>query len=154
MPDDGDSFLDVLEHAEFALKTGTNTQGSICAYEPSMHDSIIGTTELEKSLALAIENNELQLFYQPKIDLATGKIMGVEALIRWIKPADGTIVCPDAFVPVAESSHLIGKISDFVLKEGCRQNKLWQKMGYPNIVMSINFASSDFLSDRPQRKSL
>ena len=143
MPDDGDSFLDVLEHAEFALKTGTNTQGSICAYEPSMHDSIIGTTELEKSLALAIENNELQLFYQPKIDLATGKIMGVEALIRWIKP-DGTIVCPDAFVPVAESSHLIGKISDFVLKEGCRQNKLWQKMGYPNIVMSINFASSDF----------
>lgn len=108
-----------------------------------MHDSIIGTTELEKSLALAIENNELQLFYQPKIDLATGKIMGVEALIRWIKP-DGTIVCPDAFVPVAESSHLIGKISDFVLKEGCRQNKLWQKMGYPNIVMSINFASSDF----------
>ena len=69
--------------------------------------------------------------------------MGVEALIRWIKP-DGTIVSPDVFVPIAESSHLIGKISDFVLSEGCRQNKLWQKMGYPNIVMSINFASSDF----------
>ena len=77
--------------------------------------------------ALAIDNNELQLFYQPKIDLKTGKIMGVEALIRWIKP-DGTIIKPDAFVPIAESSHLTGKISEFVLKEGCRQNKLWQKI--------------------------
>lgn len=143
MPEDGESFLDVMEHAEFALKSNTEAQGSICAYEPSMHDSIIGNTEMEKALALAIKNNELHLFYQPKIDLATGKIMGVEALIRWIKP-DGTIITPDTFVPIAESSHLIGKISEFVLNEGCRQNKLWQKMGYPNIVMSINFASSDF----------
>ena len=143
LPEDGNSFQDVLEHAEFALKSASNITSSICDYEPSMHDSIIGNTELEKSLALAINNNELQLFYQPKINLETGKIMGVEALIRWIKP-DGTIVKPDQFVPIAESSHLIGKISEFVLNEGCRQNVLWQKMGYPNIVMSINFASSDF----------
>ncbi len=143
LPRDGNSFLDIMEHAEFALKSASGVQSSISAYEPSMHDSIIGNTALEKALALAIDNNELQLFYQPKIDLSNNKIMGVEALIRWIKP-DGTIVNPDVFVPIAESSHLIGKISDFVLNEGCRQNKLWQKMGYPNIVMSINFASSDF----------
>ncbi|HOO05797.1 MAG TPA: EAL domain-containing protein [Ruminococcus sp.] len=143
MPGDGDSFLEVLEHAEFALKSASISQGSICAYEPSMHDSIIGSTELEKSLALAIDNDELRLFYQPKIDLNTGKIVGVEALIRWIKP-DGTIIKPDAFVPIAESSHLIGRISEFVLNEGCRQNKEWQLMGLPNIVMSINFTSTDF----------
>lgn len=143
MPGDGNSFLDVLEHAEFALKSSSEYQGSITAYEPSMHDSIIGNTELEKELSDAIDNNELQLFYQPKINLADGKIMGVEALVRWIKP-DGTIMKPDAFVPIAESSHLIGRISQFVLNEACRQNMLWQKMGYPNIVMSINFASSDF----------
>ncbi|MBR1593093.1 MAG: EAL domain-containing protein [Ruminococcus sp.] len=143
MPGDGNSFLDVMEHAEFALKSANGSQSTIIGYEPSMHDSIIGRNELEKALALAIKNNELQLFYQPKIDLKTDKIMGVEALIRWIKP-DGTIIKPDSFVPVAESSHLIGKISEFVLNEGCRQNKLWQKMGYPNIVMSINFTSTDF----------
>lgn len=143
MPDDGDSFLDVMEHAEFALKSVSGKQAYICGYEPSMHDSIIGISELEKSLELAIDNNELQLFYQPKIDLGTGKIMGVEALIRWIKP-DGTIITPDAFVPIAESSRLIGRISDYVLNEGCRQNKMWQKMGFPNIVMSINFTSTDF----------
>ncbi len=153
MPDDGNSFLDVMEHAEFALKSGDGTNGSICGYEPSMHDSIIGNTELEKSLALAIDNNELQLFYQPKIDLKTGKIIGVEALIRWIKP-DGTVIKPDAFVPIAESSHLIGKISEFVLKEGCRQNKLWQKMGFPNIVMSINFTSTDFYQTDLKEKVL
>ena len=153
MPDDGNSFLDVMEHAEFALKSGDGTNGSICGYEPSMHDSIIGNTELEKSLALAIDNNELQLFYQPKIDLKTGTIMGVEALIRWIKP-DGTVIKPDAFVPIAESSHLIGKISEFVLKEGCRQNKLWQKMGFPNIVMSINFTSTDFYQTDLKEKVL
>lgn len=143
MPDDGDSFLDVMEHAEFALKSVSGKQAYICGYEPSMHDSIIGISELEKALELAIDNNELQLFYQPKIDLGTGKIMGVEALIRWIKP-DGTIITPDSFVPIAESSRLIGRISEYVLNEGCRQNKMWQKMGFPNIVMSINFTSTDF----------
>jgi len=143
MPDDGDSFLNVMEHAEFALKSGSGQPNTICGYEPSMHDSIIGVTELEKSLALAIDNNELQLFYQPKIDLKSGKIMGVEALIRWIKP-DGTVITPDSFVPIAERSRLIGKISEFVLNEGCRQNAMWQKLGYPNIVMSINFTSTDF----------
>lgn len=143
MPDDGNSFIDILEHAEFALKSNSENQGSICGYESSMHDSIIGNTELEKALANAIDNDELRLFYQPKIDLNTGKIMGVEALVRWIKP-DGTIIKPNSFVPIAESSHLIGRISEFVLNEACKQNMLWQRMGYPNIVMSINFASSDF----------
>ena len=92
---------------------------------------------------MAIENDELKLFYQPKINLKTGRIMGVEALIRWIKP-DGTIITPNVFVPIAEKSGLISKISDYVLFEGCRQNKSWQDMGYPKIVMSINFTSSDF----------
>lgn len=151
MPDDGDSFLDVLEHAEFALKSVSGQHGTVCGYEPSMHDSIIGNTELEKALALAIDNNELQLFYQPKFDLITNKIMGVEALIRWIKP-DGTVITPDAFIPIAERSRLISRISEFVLNEGCRQNILWQKMGYPNIVMSINFTSTDFYQTDLQDK--
>ncbi len=143
MPEDGDSFLDVMEHAEFALKSGSGYQSSIYGYESSMHDSIIYTTEMEKALVLALNRNEFSLFYQPKIDLSTGRLMGVEALIRWIRP-DGTVVTPDAFVPIAERSHLIGRITEFVLNEGCRQNVLWQKMGFPKIVMSVNFTSSDF----------
>ena len=143
MPEDGNSFLDVIEHAEFALKSGSVNQSSIYGYESSMHDSIIFTTEMEKALVLALNNNEFSLFYQPKIDLSTGRLMGVEALIRWIR-SDGTVVTPDAFVPIAERSHLIGRITEFVLNEGCRQNVLWQKMGFPKIVMSVNFTSTDF----------
>lgn len=143
MPEDGNSFLDVIEHAEFALKSGSVNQSSIYGYESSMHDSIIFTTEMEKALVLALNNNEFSLFYQPKIDLSTGRLMGVEALIRWIR-SDGTVVTPDAFVPIAERSHLIGRITEFVLNEGCRQNILWQKMGFPKIVMSVNFTSTDF----------
>ncbi|MBE6860246.1 MAG: EAL domain-containing protein [Ruminococcus sp.] len=143
LPDNGDSFIDVLEHAEFALKSSNEKRSSITAYSNSMHDAIIGDNELEKALSDAIDNHELRLFYQPKIEIATGKIIGVEALVRWIKP-DGTIVQPCSFVPIAESSHLIGKISEFVLNEACRQNMMWQRMGYPEIIMSINFTSYDF----------
>jgi len=86
-----------------------------------------------------------------KIEISTGKFIGVEALVRWIKP-DGTIVPPSSFVPIAESSHLIDRISDFVLNEACNQNMMWQRMGYPKIIMSINFTSYDFyqknLNDR------
>ena len=83
------------------------------------------------------------LFYQPKINLADGEIIGVEALIRWKKP-DGTLIPPSAFIPVAENSLLITKISDFVLGEACRQNKAWQDMGLPPITVSINLTSVDF----------
>jgi len=143
MPDDGVSFLDVLEHAEFALKSVGDARNTVTAYENRMHDEIIGGAELEKELADAIDNKELVLYYQPKSDLRTGAIVGVEALVRWIKP-DGTVVSPGLFVPVAERSQLIDRISDFVLNEACKQNMLWKRMGYPDIVMSVNFSSSDF----------
>lgn len=143
MPHDGNNFAEVLDHAEFALSSGEKNKATIIRYDHYIHDEIIDVSELEKRLADAIENNELRLFYQPKISLATGKIIGVEALIRWIKE-DGTIVQPGKFVPIAEKSHLIEKISQFVLYEACRQNKEWQDKGLPQILMSINFTSNDF----------
>ena len=69
--------------------------------------------------------------------------MGMEALIRWVRP-DGTVVPPSEFIPVAESSLLITKISDFVLYEACRQNKAWQDMGLPPVTVSINLTAVDF----------
>lgn len=144
MPRDAKSFAGVLDCAEFALSSAKDKESSIIAYTKAMHDEIININRVEKELADAIENNELALYYQPKIDIKSGKIMGVEALIRWIKP-DGTVIPPYRFVPIAEkNSKLITKIGDFVLAEACRQNKQWQDMGYPNIIMSINLTSEDF----------
>ena len=144
MPRDASSFEGILDCAEFALSSAEKKSSSIVAYDKNMHDKIIDTSELEKELADAIENHELCLYYQPKIEIKTGKIIGVESLIRWVKP-DGTVITPNKFIPVAENSpKLITKIGDFVLDEACKQNKLWQDMGYPKIIMSINLTSEDF----------
>lgn len=143
MPQDGESFAEVLEHAEFALSSAEHRKGTVVGYNSSMHDTIVGESELEKQLSDAIDNGELRLYYQPKIALTNGRIIGVEALIRWIRP-DGTVVQPGSFVPIAETSQLIRKISDYVLSEACEQNRIWQRMGLPNIIMSINLTSADF----------
>ena len=146
MPRDGSTFEQVLEHAEFALSTGVNTMGSITPYTTAMHDKIIEDTNLEKQLSDGIMKGELELWYQPKVSLESGAVMGVEALIRWRRP-DGTIIGPDRFIPMAERSQLITHITRFVLFEACRQAMLWQKLGLPQVVMSINMTSVDFYQD-------
>ncbi|MBQ8826127.1 MAG: EAL domain-containing protein, partial [Oscillospiraceae bacterium] len=120
-----------------------DSKGSILRYDSRVHDKIIESKAIEKELASAIENNELVLYYQPKINLSDGSLMGMEALIRWVKP-DGTIVPPGNFIPVAENSLLITKISRFVLDEACRQNKEWQDKGYPPVTVSVNLTAVDF----------
>lgn len=146
MPADGDSFEHVLEHAEFALSSGSKTHGSIRRYTPEMHDTIIQDSNLETQLADAVMRGELELYYQPKISLTTGEIIGLEALARWHHPS-GKLISPTVFIPIAERSQLITQITRFVLDEACRQMKLWQTMGLPDIVMSINFSSTDFYQE-------
>lgn len=143
MSDGGSDFAQVLDRAEFSLSMSDGTKNDIVRYDSKVHDSIIAGTAIENELVKAIENHELALFYQPKINLSDGSLMGMEALIRWIKP-DGTIVPPNRFIPVAENSLLITKISSFVLNEACRQNKLWQDMGYPPVTVSVNLTAVDF----------
>jgi diguanylate cyclase (GGDEF)-like protein len=143
LPRDAGTFAGVLDRAEFALSSAEKKRASIVAFDKHLHDVIIDHSRVEKELAEAIANHELALYYQPKINIKTGKVMGCEALIRWIK--DGQVIPPYKFVPVAENNpELITKIGDFVLEEACRQNKFWQDMGYPKIIMSINLTSEDF----------
>ncbi|MBR4201645.1 MAG: GGDEF domain-containing protein [Oscillospiraceae bacterium] len=143
MPSDGGSFEEILEHAEFALSSGSKVHGSINRYTHEMHDTIIQESNLETQLSEAVMNNELVLYYQPKVSLETGEIIGMEALIRWKHPS-GKLISPGVFIPIAERSQLIIQITRFVMDEAVRQAKLWQTMGLPEIVMSINFSSTDF----------
>ena len=146
MPADGDSFEHVLEHAEFALSTGSRKHGSIQRYTSEMHDTIIQDSNLETQLSDAVMRRELELYYQPKISLKTGEIVGMEALARWHHPS-GKLISPTVFIPIAERSQLITQITRFVMDEACRQMKLWQTMGLPDTVMSINFSSTDFYQE-------
>ncbi len=143
IPRDGNNFTQTLEHAEFALALGKGELSYLTGYDANMHREIVSQSELEKELATAISNRQLQLYYQPKVDLHTEKIIGAEALIRWMKP-DGTMVSPNIFIPIAERTGLISDISRFVLFEACQQNAIWQKIHLTPIVISINYASGDF----------
>ncbi|HBI85915.1 MAG TPA: hypothetical protein DDX71_06475 [Ruminococcus sp.] len=142
MPADGDSFEHILEHAEFAVSANKRL-GSISRYTSVMHDSIIRESDLEMQLAEAIQRNELVLYYQPKVALETGELIGLEALVRWQHPS-GQMISPGVFIPIAEKSHLITQITRFVMNEACRQARQWQKMGLPPIVMSVNVSGTDF----------
>ncbi|MBR4096785.1 MAG: EAL domain-containing protein, partial [Oscillospiraceae bacterium] len=143
MSDGGDNFAAILDHAEFSLSMSDGTKGDIIRFDNKVHEKILAGNALESELAHALENGELVLYYQPKINLTDGSLIGMEALIRWIKP-DGTIIPPNQFIPVAESSLLITDISKFVLHEACRQNKEWQDKGYPPVTVSINLTAVDF----------
>ncbi|MDR0992736.1 MAG: EAL domain-containing protein [Ruminococcus sp.] len=143
MSDSSVDFSKVLDQAEFSLSMSDGSREAIVRYDNKVHETVIKAAEMEKEIALAIVNKEFVLFYQPKISLIDGSLMGMEALIRWVKP-DGKLVPPVQFIPIAEKSLIITQISHFVLREACRQNKLWQDRGYPPVTVSVNLTSVDF----------
>jgi EAL domain-containing protein (putative c-di-GMP-specific phosphodiesterase class I) len=98
---------------------------------------------LREGLSSAIVNHEFTLRYQPQIDLKTGAIFAVEALVRWQHPKLG-MVSPMKFIPMAEESGLIVPLGDWVLREACRQNKAWQDEGVPPITVSVNVSARQF----------
>ncbi|SER69126.1 bifunctional diguanylate cyclase/phosphodiesterase [Psychrobacillus sp. OK032] len=99
---------------------------------------------LESSLPYAIEQNQLELYYQPKINAKTNQIIGAEALIRWNHPKWG-IISPNEFIPLAEKTGLINEIGKWVKYTACAQNKTWQEAELPMIPISINLSASRFL---------
>ncbi|MFD0050561.1 EAL domain-containing protein [Actinomycetes bacterium NPDC127524] len=97
----------------------------------------------EDDLRRALENGEFLLYYQPKVNLFSGKITGAEALIRWACPLRG-IVSPLEFIPLAEETGLIVEIGKWVIRTACRQMKEWQEMSYPSMVISVNLSALQF----------
>lgn len=109
-------------------------------YTEEMSTRVAAQIELEKDLQKALSNNEFVLYYQPKVSLKTGEIVGIEALIRWLRPQGG-LIAPDLFIPVAEETGLIKLIGKWVLNEACKQNKKWQDAGLPIIPIAINVST-------------
>ncbi|WP_248930419.1 putative bifunctional diguanylate cyclase/phosphodiesterase [Paenibacillus hamazuiensis] len=99
---------------------------------------------LETELRRALQHGELALHYQPQMDIESGRVVGMEALIRWHHPEKG-VISPVDFIPLAEETGLIVPIGEWVLKEACRQNKTWQLQGFDPIPVSINLSTRQFL---------
>lgn len=138
-PYDGRVASDLFRNAETALyrakEQGRNTYQF---YTSSLNASSFEKLNLESKLRRALENNEFVLFYQPQIDVETGKVVGTEALIRWQR-SDMTLVLPDQFIPLAEANGLIEQIGLWTLKEAMNQAKIWHDRGH-KITMAVNLS--------------
>lgn len=116
-------------------------------YTAAMNALIRERVEIENGLRHALERNELLLHYQPQVDIESGKIIAVEALVRWVHPEKG-LIPPDKFIHVAEESGLIVAVGEWVLRTACRQNKAWQDAGLPRIRMAVNLSARQFRESR------
>lgn len=143
-PKDGSDTSELLKFAEIAVLDGRRNKETIRFYEPDSADEMILDWNLELRLRAALQAGELEVHYQPKIDLRSGRTVGAEALMRWNEPEIGSI-SPDIFIEVAESSGQIVDLTDFAVQSVCRQTSEWMaKIGRLNV--SINVSSSIILN--------
>lgn len=112
-------------------------------YRPDPENLSSERLTLESSLRRALERDELRLYYQPKVDLASGAVIGLEALLRWTHPVRGMIP-PDQFIPLAEETGLIVPIGEWVLRTACLQIKAWQEEGMPFLPVAVNLSARQF----------
>lgn len=143
-PDDGDNFETLLGKADTAMgNVKTAGRNGYRFFSDTMNLYTAEKLHLRALLSDAIRNGEFQLHYQPQIDIATGRVSGVEALIRWPHPSEGNIP-PGRFIPIAEESGLILQIGEWVLAEACRQARQWWDAGHQDIVVAVNISALQF----------
>ncbi|MBS1138644.1 MAG: response regulator receiver modulated diguanylate cyclase/phosphodiesterase with sensor(s) [Proteobacteria bacterium] len=143
-PDDGMDADAVMKNADTAMyHAKANGRNNYQFFTTEMNTRAVRRLFIEGNLRRALKQGEFQLYYQPKIDLASGLMIGSEALIRWQDPEHG-LVYPKQFVPIAEESGLIVPIGSWVLREACRQVRAWQDSGLLAVPVSVNISAVEF----------
>ncbi len=143
-PTDGAPAESLIEHADIAMyrakKLGRN---NFQFYTPAMNEEALERVRIESALRNALERDEFVLHYQPQVDLASGAIVGMEALIRWQHPEMG-MVAPSRFIGVAEETGLIVQIGAWVMRAACLQNQAWQQAGLGKLRVAVNLSARQF----------
>ncbi len=143
-PDDGASFDTLLKKADTAMYRAKDAgRNSYRFFDEQMNVEAVEHLTMKNGLRRALARDEFVLHYQPQIDLASGAVVGVEALLRWNHPELG-LVAPARFIPVAEESGLIVPIGEWVMHEACRQAVAWKNAGLPPLVMAVNLSAVQF----------
>ncbi|RHW37432.1 EAL domain-containing protein [Lysinibacillus yapensis] len=144
-PANGNTTTEILKNTSSAvLRAKLNGKNNYHIYSSKLNISSFKTFELERDLRKSIDNNELVVHFQPRVQANSGKLLSAEALIRWRHPVWG-LVSPGEFIPIAEESGFINDISDWVLKEVCRLISEWRKENLQVVPISINIPSQRFL---------
>jgi diguanylate cyclase (GGDEF)-like protein/PAS domain S-box-containing protein len=143
-PDDGLDTDTLIKNADTAMyQAKENGRQGFQFFKPAMNARAVERQFIEEGLRRALERQEFELHYQPKVNLTSGAITGAEALIRWLHPTRG-LVSPIDFIPVAEDCGLILPIGAWVLHEACRQAQAWMDRGLPAITMAVNVSAMEF----------
>jgi diguanylate cyclase (GGDEF)-like protein len=143
-PDDGHDAKTLLKNADLAMYHAKERgRGCYQFFQPAMNALVVERALLEQGLRRALDRQEFILHYQPKMDLASGAMVGAEALIRWQHPERG-LLPPGQFVSIAEESGLIVPIGQWVLHEACRQARAWQDSGLKPIPIAVNVSAVEF----------
>src|SRR5688572_17300447 len=143
-PQDGTDVETLLKNADAAMyRAKEHGRNNFQLHTAEMNKLVTERVSLESSLRRALERNEFILHYQPKLDLRTGSIVGVEALVRWQHPEMG-LLQPDRFIPLAEETGLIVQIGEWVLRTACAQARAWQDAALPPVTMSVNLSARQF----------
>lgn len=143
-PKDGERLETLLRNADTALyRAKEEGKNNYQIYTPEMSTEAEKRVILENSFRRALKRKEFVVYYQPQLDLATGQIVGMEALVRWQNPEFG-LVAPLEFIPIAEKTGLIIPMGEWVLQEACRQNKVWQEAGFPKLCVAVNLSARQF----------
>ncbi len=143
-PEDGSDSKTLLKNADMALyRAKDRGKNNFQLYTPALNYQALERMAVEKNLRKGVEREEFDLVFQPKIELATGKIVGMEGLVRWDSPELGRVM-PVAFIPVAEDTRIIVQIGAWTIKRACQQIQEWAEQGLPPVHIAINLSGVQF----------
>jgi diguanylate cyclase (GGDEF)-like protein/PAS domain S-box-containing protein len=135
----------MLQQADSALyQAKTEGRGRFAYFSESLTLAARARIDIEVRLRRAITQGELRVYYQPQVDIASGRIVGAEALVRWQSPTEG-LIPPARFITIAEATGLIREIDDWVLRETCQQGQRWRAAGMPALTLAVNLSAHQFL---------
>jgi diguanylate cyclase (GGDEF)-like protein len=155
-PDDGEKATELVQKAKAAMcQAKEEGKDRYRFFKPFMLSKAYQQMSMENALRKALEREEFRLYFQPKMSLQTGRIQGMEALLRWNHPERG-IISPADFIPLAEETGLIQPVGEWVLLNACRQIKKWKRAGFPPIRIAVNLSGYQVNQDQwiPQVRNI
>jgi len=139
-PQDADDQETFVKNADAAMyKAKAAGKNVYQFFTPEMNEEALEALAIENGIRKALTQNEFKLFYQPIVDIRDGRVIGAEALIRWLHPERG-LISPDNFIPVCEETGVINEVGEWVISEACRQLRVWQDNGFDDFYVAVNIS--------------